>query len=218
MSSPRESVKKFHREVQRSQSKSRRVNTNLISVYNVESISDQELRRLSFAFEVTERSCELYRAIVLLLWNTDIRVLPSADATLHSDSDSDSDGGGDSGYDEEPRGGGGVDGMGHIRDFLTAEWSRGGPSVNGEALTSRISRISLCGKSTVNSRNEDVKDSFSRQCTKLIFPSSASLAVSHFSLHGISSAFQIPSGWISLGIEEMLSLVLPCVFLAKRLL
>ena len=169
MSSPRESVKNFHKEVQRSQSNSRRVNTNLISVYNVESISDQELRRLSFAFEVTERSCELYRAIVLLLWNTDIRVLPSAYATLHRDSDSDSDEGGDSGYDEEPRGGGGggVDGMGHIRDFLTAEWSRGGPSVNGEALTSRISRISLCEKSTANSRIEDKNRSFAHNCVSL---------------------------------------------------
>ena len=203
MNSPRESVKNFHREVQRSQSKSKRVNTNLISVYDVESISDQELRRLSFAFEVTERSCELYRAIVLLLWNTDIRALPNADVALHSDSDSDE--GRNSVYDEEPRGG--VD----IRDFLTAEWSRGGPSVNGEALTSRISRISLCEKSIVDSR-KDVKESFSRQCTKLIFPLSASLAVP------ISSAFQAPSRWISLGIEEMISLVLPCVFLAKRLL
>ena len=161
MNSPRESVKNFHREVQRSQSKSKRVNTNLISVYDVESISDQELRRLSFAFEVTERSCELYRAIVLLLWNTDIRALPNADVALHSDSDSDSDEGRNSVYDEEPRGG--VD----IRDFLTAEWSRGGPSVNGEALTSRISRISLCEKSIVDSRIDDKNGSFAHNCVSL---------------------------------------------------
>jgi hypothetical protein len=152
MSSPRDSVKNFHRDVQRSQSNSKRVNTNLISVYNVESISDQQLRRLSFAFEVTDRSCELYRAIVLLLWNTDIRALPSV-----------VDGDGDDG--EEGRGGG--DGMGHIRDFLAAEWSRGGPSVNGEALTSRISRISLSADSAVTRRKEDVNGSFAHHCVSL---------------------------------------------------
>ena len=210
MSSPRESVKDFRREVQRSQSKSNRVNTNLISVYNVESISDQELRRLSFAFEVTDRSCELYRAIVLLLWNTDIRSLPNADETLSSDNGRDSD------HDEEVRGG--VDGMGHIRDFLSAEWSRGGPLVNGEALTSRISRISLCSKSTVTSRKEDIDESFARQCTKLILPQSSSDVDTRHFFHGISSAFRISSIGVSLGVEEMVSLVLPFVFLVKRLL
>ena len=163
ISSPRESVKSFHEEVRRSQSKSNRVNTNLISVYNVESISDHELMRLSFAFEVTDRSCELYRAIVLLLWNTDIRALPNADATLHRDNGRDSDR--DSGYDEEPRGV--VDGMGHIRDYLTAAWSRGGPLVNGEALTSRISRISLYQNNTVDSRKEDRSESFAHHCFSL---------------------------------------------------
>ena len=158
MSSPRESVKSFHRDVQRSQSNSKRVNTNLISVYNVESISDQQLRRLSFAFEVTDRSCELFRAIVLLLWNTDIRALPS-----RVDGDGDGDGDGDDG--EEGRGG--ADGMGHIRDFLAAEWSRGGPSVNGEALTSRISRISLSADSAVTRRKEDVNGSFAHHCDSL---------------------------------------------------
>ena len=155
MSSPRDSVKSFHRDVQRSQSNSKRVNTNLISVYNVESISDQQLRRLSFAFEVTDRSCELYRAIVLLLWNTDIRALPNK---VDSDGDGDDD-------DEEGRGG--ADGMGHIRDFLAAEWSRGGPSVNGEALTSRISRISLSADGAVTRRKEDMNESFAHHCDSL---------------------------------------------------
>ena len=154
MSSPRESVKSFHRDVQRSQSNSKRVNTNLISVYNVESISDQQLRRLSFAFEVTDRSCELYRAIVLLLWNTDIRPLPNS-----VDSDGDGDDGGEGRV--------AADGMGHIRDFLAAEWSRGGPSVNGEALTSRISRISLSADSAVTLRKEDMNGSFAHHCDSL---------------------------------------------------
>ena len=60
-----------------------------------------------------------------------------------------------------------MDGMGHIRDFLSAEWSRGGPLVNGEALTSRISRISLCSKSTVTSRKEDIDESFAHHCLSL---------------------------------------------------
>lgn len=152
MSSPRESVKSFYRDVQRSQSNSKRVNTNLISVYNVESIADQQLRRLSFAFEVTDRSCELHRAIVLLLWNTDIRALPNR---------VDSDG------DDGEEGRVGADGVGHIRDFLATEWSRGGPSVNGEALMSRISRISLSADSAVTRRKEDVNGSFAHQCDSL---------------------------------------------------
>ena len=204
MSSPRESVKNFHRDVQRSQCNSKRVNTNLISVYNVESISDQQLRRLSFAFEVTDRSCELYRAIVLLLWNTDIRALPSI---------VDGDGGDDG---EEGRGGG--DGMGHIRDFLAAEWSRGGPSVNGEALTSRISRISLSAASAVTRRKEDRDGSFAHQCTKLTSPQSVCWANSRLLLLGLYRGFRIPSLGNSLGAADILSLVLPFVFLVKRLL
>jgi hypothetical protein len=203
MSSPRESVKNFHRDVQRSQSNSKRVNTNLISVYNVESISDQQLRRLSFAFEVTDRSCELYRAIVLLLWNTDIRALPSR-----------VDGDGDDG--EEGRGG--ADGMGHIRDFLASEWSRGGPSVNGEALTSRISRISLSADSAVTRRKEDVNGSFAHQCTQLTSPQSVCWTNSRLLLLGLYRDFRIPSLGNSLGAADVLSLVLPFVFLVKRLL
>ena len=202
MSSPRDSVKNFHRDVQRSQSNSKRVNTNLISVYNVESISNQQLRRLSFAFEVTDRSCELYRAIVLLLWNTDIRALPSRV---------------DDGDDcEEGRGGG--DGMGHIRDFLAAEWSRGGPSVNGEALTSRISRISLSVDSAVTRRKEDLNGSFAHQCTQLTSPQSVCWANSRLLLLGLYRGFRIPSLGNSLGAADILSLVLPFVFLVKRLL
>ena len=210
ISSPRESVKSFHEEVRRSQSKSNRVNTNLISVYNVESISDHELKRLSFAFEVTDRSCELHRAIVLLLWNTDIRALPNADGTFHSGN------GRDSGYDEEPRGV--VDGMGHIRDYLTAAWSRGGPLVNGEALTSRISRISLYQNNTVDSRKEDRSESFAHQCTKLILPQSVSWSDSQLFFLRLPSVFRFPSIGIGLGAEELVSLVLPFAFLVKRLL